>query len=333
MMRYAMTFLLSALFMPYSVFAGEDSSALSGMNEATVESRLLYRERRFFSTVEYPIRFRIFAPEASRLKRNRIREGQVYPKDDILLELRNERLHVDLLQRKSDVLEAGQALSRLQIGLRHGQSSQQEVKRAEEKLEIAQAHLGIAEESFNSLIIRAPFQGRVIRVSAKLAKSGEQNVTEFAQGELLAEYVNDDALVLRGRLELPVGSQDPAAFKASIEDGGRLVEAKILSVHFTGPGDGKADQFEITLAMPDDADMQPLGGMIPARLLLPGKFAPRCIPRSFVLSKGDLRYCLVQRGGKAVEVNIMLGEYDDEHIEVFGELTPGETLLSNTERP
>ena len=296
--------------------------------EATVESRALHRERRFFATVEYPLRYKLFSPDEGKLGMSELRERTLYEQGALLVELKNDSLYLDLLQRRANLLDAQQNMSKVRISAQHGQSSRQDLSRAEEQLSIAKAYLDMAEERNRNLTLSAPFKGRAIRVSAKLLKADEQNIVEFGKGDLLAEFVSDDPFVLQGRLELPTSGLDSSAYKAKVDDNGRLTGAEIISMMFLGPGPGRTEQYDIRLKPPSAVlEKATLGTTIPAVLLLPEKYAARSIPRAFVMNKGDLHYCLVKRAGKMVEVSIMLGEYDAEYIEVFGELDPGETVV------
>ena len=317
----ALMLLFSALPVP-----AQSADTMDGSQEAQVESRSLNRERRFFATVEFPLRYKLFTPDEGKLQSTVLRERAVYDEGEVLVELKNDALYLDLLQRRANLLDAQQNLSKVRIASQHGQASKQELSRAEEQLAIAKAYLTMAEEKNAALTLRAPFKGRAIRVSAKLLKAREQNVVEFPKGDLLTEFVSDDALVLQGRLDLPASSLDASAYKAKVDDNGRLVDAEIISMMFMGPG--RTEQYDIRLKPPTTVlEKAPLGTSMPAVLMLPEKYAPRSIPRAFVLSRGDLHYCLVKRNGELVEVSLMLGEYDARFIEVFGELEPGETVI------
>ena len=293
-----------------------------------VSPRELHRERRFFATVSYPLTYKVYALEGGTLVANNLVENREYEKGNPLVELKNDPFRLEQLQRRNTVLDAEQNLTRTRVELQHGKKTDGEYKKARESLEIAKGQLELADEAVAKLTTPAPFDGRAIRISAKLLKSGEQNTSDISKGDLLCEFVDNRPLVLKGNITLPVTGQDMADFRAIAERGGQKTPTEIISLTFLSQASGNHDNFEITLALPqlENSDL-PLGTQVPVTLELPTKKAERVIPRTLVQSRGDLHYCLVRRGGKIEDVSIMLGEYDANYIEVFGNLELGEMVV------
>jgi multidrug efflux pump subunit AcrA (membrane-fusion protein) len=53
------------------------------------------------------------------------------------------------------------------------------------------------------------------------------------------------------------------------------------------------------------------------------------VPKSAIITSTERKYVTVVRNGKAVKVDVRTGNDNGTKVEVYGDLQPGETIITN----
>lgn len=241
---------------------------------------------------------------------------------DALLTRDNNAAEVRRLRARADYLESlykrfvglGEDAGESEAALDEMRSNRDEALQALAQAEVA---LRRAEINLERTEVKAPFAGRIV--------SQETQVGEFANpGTELIRLVDTRRLEVTARAPANLARNISAGDTITVANGAEMMDATVRAI--VPVGDDRSRMLELRLELPDASWY--IGSAV--RVSLPAS-APRtvtAVPRDALVLRADrISVFVISEEGTATRVDVELGAAEGDHIEVIGDVQPGDDVV------
>jgi RND family efflux transporter MFP subunit len=284
----------------------------------TVQIEKATSHREIMGTVQAAERAVIAARISGQIIELSVVPGLKVGKGDLLVKINAGEISAQLLQAKAQLAQAERNLERERNLLKKNASTPETVKSLEDTHRIALASMKEVQTMLDYATVTAPFSGIITRKSADVGDLA-------APGKPLLEIENETKLQVAANipesmiLKIKVGSDIPVSIPAA----GFSTTSKVEEV--SPAADPLSRTTPIKLSLPSTPNIR--SGQF-ARLSLPESVESAIlVPRSALLSFGQMERVFIVLEGKARLRLVRTGAVVNDTIEILAGLAPGDEVV------
>jgi len=261
-----------------------------------------------------------------------IEVGSKVRRGEVIGRIANADIAAQVEEAKASLVDAQREYDRWKMIVEKGIEPKERLDKAETQLQVARARLKQSEASFEYTLIRAPFDGVVVRRSAQAGENVGPAGTVQSGGSLCT-LIDRDSLEMVADVnetniaKVKVGQKTEVATEARPD---RKYKGEVRQVVPTADRTKGVVQVKVKLLDPDDALLPEMAAR--AAFLREGAVAgaPRKVlaPRGSIRDRGGRKGVLLFDAGRARFQPVETGAEGEDGVEIVSGLRGGEEVLT-----
>ncbi len=287
---------------------------------ASVSARGISAYYRAASVIEADRLVELVSRVPGRVRLLSVEEGDWVEKEQILVELENDREVIQLHKADLTVGDKARQLERSRSMLAEELISRQEFDDVESAWRLANAERDLGAIALEETRIRAPFAGQVT----------ERKVVEGQQVAAGASvFTLGDFTPLRLRVHLPesVARKVVPGQRVLVAPDALAVDLPAVVERISPVVDPVTSTVRLTLLLDDAGGGAQVGGFAKVRITTDNHHDALAIPKIALVEEGALRSVFVAEADTVRKVEIRTGLYDETHVEILEGLQGGEFVV------